>query len=233
MKTKDGRLNKTGATTSKEPLSVLIRQSSGRKPPVKFSSVSVHHRLQAVQLYFITNIVHCLMIRTLTRASSYTWSLTWDCYNLHSMKPKILFLCTGNAFRSQMAEGFARAFFGDIVEVFSAGTIAEGLSKTAVTVMAEEGIDISSQRSKSIDELLSTHSPDSFSLVVTLCGDARDKCPTFPADVKHLHFDIDDITEVYESKDELLKEARRIRDDIKKKLLEIKDTIVSTRQTCG
>ena len=98
-------------------------------------------------------------------------------------KPKVLFLCTGNSCRSQMAEGFARQLRGDQLEPFSAGIEAHGLNPMAVRVMAEVGVDISGQRSKTVDEL----AEDEFDFVVTVCDAARESCPFFPASVAMLH----------------------------------------------
>lgn len=99
---------------------------------------------------------------------------------------KLLFLCTGNSCRSQMAEGWARKLWGNQLEVYSAGTIAKGIDPRAVQVMAEHGINISGQHSKTIAELPSV----TFDLVITLCGDAAETCPIFPgAKVVHHGFD--------------------------------------------
>lgn len=98
-------------------------------------------------------------------------------------KKRILFLCTGNACRSQMAEGFARADRGDLFDAFSAGVEKHGLDPRAVAVMAEAGVDIAGQVSKRVDEL-----PDvAFDYVVTLCGGAKEMCPYFPGPGKPVH----------------------------------------------
>jgi len=91
-------------------------------------------------------------------------------------KMKILFLCTGNSCRSQMAEGWARKLKSDVVEPYSAGIETHGLNPTAVQVMAEAGVDISGQRSKHVDELRDIP----FDFVVTVCGHAHEHCPLFP-----------------------------------------------------
>src|SRR5512136_158977 len=90
-------------------------------------------------------------------------------------KLKVLFLCTGNACRSQMAEGWARALKGDVIKAYSAGTEPHGLDPRAVKVMAEAGVDISGQRSKNVAELTSV----AFDCVVTLCGHANEACPAW------------------------------------------------------
>ncbi len=103
-------------------------------------------------------------------------------------KLNVLFLCTGNSCRSQMAEGWARALLVDRVEAFSAGTRAQGLNPVAVKAMARLGVDISGHSSKSVAEL----ELDRFDLVVTVCDNARDNCPTFPGRAKVIHHAFDD-----------------------------------------
>ena len=93
---------------------------------------------------------------------------------------KVLFLCTGNSCRSQMAEGWTRHFKGDVVEPYSAGIKPHGLDPRAVTVMAEAGVDISGQRSKHVDEVKDIP----FNCVVTVCDRARESCPLFPGRTK-------------------------------------------------
>ena len=100
-----------------------------------------------------------------------------------SKKLKILFLCTGNSCRSQMAEGWTRALKGDAVEVYSAGIETHGLNQTAVEVMAEAGVDISMHVSKHVDTL----SHIAFDAVITVCDNARETCPFFPGAKKMLH----------------------------------------------
>ncbi|RZI48990.1 arsenate reductase (thioredoxin) [Lactococcus kimchii] len=101
--------------------------------------------------------------------------------------PQVYFLCTGNSCRSQMAEGFARKFLPDWT-IASAGVEKHGLNPRAVETMASYGIDISQNQSKVIDREYFNASD----LIVTLCGDAKDKCPLIPAGVKHLHWDLPD-----------------------------------------
>ena len=98
-------------------------------------------------------------------------------------KKKVLFLCTGNSCRSQMAEGWARHYHGEWLEVFSAGVEKHGLNQNAVQVMKEAGIDISAHSSKLLSDL-----PDlSFDLVITVCGNANERCPIFPGKTKVIH----------------------------------------------
>ncbi|MBN1282964.1 MAG: arsenate reductase ArsC [Proteobacteria bacterium] len=127
---------------------------------------------------------------------------------------RILFLCTGNACRSQMAEGWARRLFGDSVEPYSAGIVAAGLDPRAVKVMAEAGMDISGHRSKTLDEL----GDISFDLVVTLCDRARESCPVFPGGVKKIHRSFDDpptFAQGAQGEEEALSHYRRVRDEIR------------------
>jgi arsenate reductase (thioredoxin) len=103
-------------------------------------------------------------------------------------KKRVLFLCTGNSARSQMAEGCLRALAGDRFEVFSAGTIATFVRPQAIAVMKELGIDISHHRSKSVDDLLN----DDFDYVISVCDQANQHCPNFPGVVTRVHWSIDD-----------------------------------------
>ena len=118
-------------------------------------------------------------------------------------RPKVLFLCTGNSCRSQMAEGWARELKSDVMEAHSAGVEPHGIDLLAVAVMAEVGVDISGQRSKDVLGLMDM----SFAYVVTLCGGARETCPVFPGKTKRLHIGFDDppaLAHEAESDDEAL-----------------------------
>ena len=132
-------------------------------------------------------------------------------------KLRVLFLCTGNSCRSQMAEGWARQLRSDSIEAYSAGVEPHGIDPLAVRVMAEAGVDISSQRSKDVLELLDTP----FDYVVTLCGGARESCPVFAGEVKRLHAGFDDPpalareTRELLSNDDVLVIYCRIRDEIR------------------
>jgi arsenate reductase len=125
-------------------------------------------------------------------------------------KPKVLFLCTGNSCRSQMAEGFLRHVAGDSFDVFSAGTDPVGVNPGAVRVMAEKGLDISSQESKGVKPFLGRHFP----YVVTVCDRASEKCPIFPGVVKRIHWSFDDPAHAEGTEDERLEVFRRVRDEI-------------------
>lgn len=125
---------------------------------------------------------------------------------------KIYFLCTGNSCRSQMAEGYAKILLKDEYECRSAGIEKHGLNPYAVEVMAEDGVDISHQESKLIDpEYL-----NSADLIVTLCGDARDRCPTLPTHARSLHWPLIDPAQAKGTHDQKLIVFRQVRNKIKK-----------------
>ncbi len=126
-------------------------------------------------------------------------------------KLKILFLCTGNACRSQMAEGWARHLKGDCIEAFSAGVTPIGVSTKAIKVMAEAGVDISGHTSKHVDDLLGID----FDYVISVCDYAKELCPIFPGDVKTTHKRFDDPYFAEGTTDEVLTEFRRVRDEIR------------------
>ena len=130
---------------------------------------------------------------------------------------RIMFLCTGNSCRSQMAEGFARELGKGLIESYSAGLLAAGVNPRAIAVMKEAGIDISGQKSEEINEdLLST-----MDIVVTLCGNAEEACPYTPPQIKRLHWPIKDPVGTVGTEEEIMQEFRRARDEIKKKMLEL------------
>lgn len=125
---------------------------------------------------------------------------------------KIYFLCTGNSCRSQMAEGYAHSFLPKSdFEIRSAGIETHGLNSRAVQVMSEDGIDISNQTSDLIDMDYFKYAD----LIITLCGDAKDKCPTIPKGVTHVHWDLQDPAQATGSEEEILSEFRKIRNIIK------------------
>ncbi len=133
----------------------------------------------------------------------------------------ILFMCMGNACRSQMAEGYAKQFLPDGWVVLSAGVIASGVHPTAVEVMIEDGINISEQTSNTLGEL-GDISPD---IVITLCDEADEECPAYPGVVQREHWEIDDPILAEGSKDERLKEFRRTRNEIKLKVQELSNQL--------
>ncbi len=129
-------------------------------------------------------------------------------------RARVLFLCTGNSCRSQMAEGWARHLKGGIIEAHSAGIETHGLNPLAVRVMAEVGVDISHQRSKHVDEVKDLP----FDYVVTVCDAAHESCPIFPGRVKVVHVGFDDpprLARGAASEEEALGHYRRVRDEIK------------------
>ncbi|MGB6480346.1 MAG: arsenate reductase ArsC [Candidatus Sulfotelmatobacter sp.] len=125
-------------------------------------------------------------------------------------KPKVLFLCTGNSARSQMAEGYLRHVAGDEFEPLSAGIEPKGLNPLAVEAMGEIGIDISQQRSKDVREFVGQTIP----YVVTVCDNAKRQCPIFPHTYKSLHWGLEDPAEANGSREEKLAAFRRVRDEI-------------------
>ena len=131
------------------------------------------------------------------------------------MKKRVLFLCTANACRSQMAEGLARHFLGDRVEAFSAGTEATVIHPLAVKVMKEIGIDISSHQSKN----LSAFDGQSFDHVITLCGGAYEACPIYFGGAKKIHAGFEDPAQAGGAEEDILCAFRRVRDDIRNWLI--------------
>ena len=129
-------------------------------------------------------------------------------------KKKILFLCTGNSCRSQMAEGWTRHFHGDAMDVYSAGIETHGLNPYAVKVMAEAGVDITSHKSQHIDEFANIQ----LDYVVTVCGHANENCPIFPGKTKVIHVGFDDpptLAKEAKSEEDALNCYRKVRDQIK------------------
>ncbi len=126
------------------------------------------------------------------------------------MRPKVLFLCTGNSARSQMAEGYLRHAAGDRFEAMSAGIEPKGLNPLAVEAMREIGIDISQHRSKDVATLLGQHIP----YVVTVCDHAKERCPTFPGTWKFLHWSLEDPAEAVGTQEDKLRVFRQVRGQI-------------------
>ncbi|ARU60058.1 arsenate reductase (thioredoxin) [Tumebacillus avium] len=125
-------------------------------------------------------------------------------------KPLIYFLCTGNSCRSQIAEGFGKHYGGGDVDVYSAGIETHGLNPRAVQVMSEAGIDISGQTSDRIDPEILNRAD----YVITLCGDANDKCPITPPHVKRLHWGFEDPAKATGSDEEVWAKFQEVRDAI-------------------
>lgn len=129
-------------------------------------------------------------------------------------KLKVLFLCTGNACRSQMSEGWARQLLGEQIEPYSAGVAPHELDPRAVRVMAEAGVDIAAHHAKHVDALADV----AFDAVVTVCDHAAETCPVFPGRVPRLHHSFQDpprLAREARSEDEALAHYRRVRDEIR------------------
>ena len=134
---------------------------------------------------------------------------------MSEQKPTVLILCTGNSARSQMAEGFARALKGDVIDPYSAGVEPHGINPLAVKVMAEAGVDIAQQRSKHVDELKDVP----FDYVVTVCDHANEMCPAFGGKTRRVHVGFDDpprLAQDARSEEEALPHFRRVRDEIRR-----------------
>lgn len=131
-------------------------------------------------------------------------------------KPKVLFLCTGNSARSQMAEAFLRKYGEERYEVFSAGLEPKGIHPYTVRVMDEAGLDLSEQRSKDLKEFLGKIH---FGYLITVCGHADANCPVFPGMGKRLHWPFDDPAAVRGSEAEILEKFREVRDQIEERVI--------------
>jgi arsenate reductase (thioredoxin) len=127
---------------------------------------------------------------------------------------KIMFLCTANSCRSQMAEGFAKEYSRGSIEVYSAGLMAAGVHRRAIAVMKELGIDISGQHSKEINENLLRQ----MDIVITLCGHAEEYCPLTPPEIKRIHWPIRDPVGTSGNEEHIMDDFRRARDEIKEKV---------------
>lgn len=141
-------------------------------------------------------------------------------------KKKLLFLCTGNSCRSQMAEGWAKHLISDSVDAFSAGIETHGLNPNAVVVMEESGIDISDHHSKTLEALESID----FDYVITVCGHAHETCPVFPGNANVIHRGFDDPPKLAQGENDAekaLDHYRRVRDEIRDYVLTIPDTVLN------
>lgn len=125
-------------------------------------------------------------------------------------KPKVLFLCTGNSCRSQMAEGLLRSMAGERMEAYSAGTDPQGINLGAVAAMEELGIDIAGQKSERVDSYLGF----GIDTVITVCDRAATNCPTFPERVRRLHWSFDDPASAQGTDEQRIAVFRRVRDEI-------------------
>jgi arsenate reductase len=130
-------------------------------------------------------------------------------------KKRVLILCTGNSARSQMAEGLLRHDGGDKFEVESAGVISSFVRPQAIEAMSELGIDITDHTSKSVDEFAGQE----FDYVITVCDNAKENCPVFPGRTARIHWSFDDPADAGGSEEEKLAVFRRVRDEIRDKLI--------------
>ena len=141
-------------------------------------------------------------------------------------KLKVLFLCTGNSCRSQIAEGWTRHLKGDVIEAYSAGVETHGLNPNAVQVMAEAGVDISNHKSQHINEFNDIQ----LDVVITVCGHANEHCPVFPGKTKVIHVGFDDppkLANEASTAQEALDSYRRVRDEIKAFVQTLPESITS------
>lgn len=132
------------------------------------------------------------------------------------MKKRILFLCTHNSCRSQMAEALANHYLSDRCQAFSAGTEATRVNPLAIRALSELGIDTSHQYSKTLDEFAG----ENFDYVITLCGDANEKCPLFFGGVKRMQIGFHDPSKTIGTDEEIMADFRRVRDEIKATLVD-------------
>lgn len=133
---------------------------------------------------------------------------------------RVLILCTGNSARSQMAEGLLRHDAGNAFEVFSGGTKPTNVRPEAIAVMREAGIDISGHRSKSVDEFAG----QDFGYVITVCDNAKESCPVFPAKTTRIHWSIEDPAAVQGSEEDRMAAFRHIRDELRMRLRRFAET---------
>ena len=145
---------------------------------------------------------------------------------------RVLFLCTGNSCRSQMAEGWARALHPDRIDVYSAGTAPHGIDPRAVRAMEEAGVDISGQSSRRLQELPSLD----FDYVVTVCGHAREHCPVFPGRARLLHVGFEDppaLARDAVTEEEALDHYRRVRDEIEAFVRRLPEALAAAEAHAG
>jgi len=133
----------------------------------------------------------------------------------------ILFLCTGNSCRSQMAEGWARAIGGDRIVAQSAGIEAHGKNPRAIAVMAEAGVDISGQASTIVNDTMIGDA----NVVVTVCGHADEVCPALPPAIKKIHWPLTDPAKASGTEDEILAEFRATRDEVRRRVAKLIDSL--------
>ncbi len=127
------------------------------------------------------------------------------------MSKNVLVLCTGNSCRSQMAEGYLRFFAGNKAKIFSAGVEKHGVNPTAIKIMKEDGIDISKHTSNLVDEYLNID----FDYIITVCDNAKERCPYFPGKAKRFHYNFPDPSKTKGTEEEILTHFRQVREMIK------------------
>jgi arsenate reductase len=136
------------------------------------------------------------------------------------MSKKVLVLCTGNSCRSQIAEGYLRYFAGEKAEIYSAGVETHGVNPRAIATMKEEGIDISNHTSNNIDEYKNIP----FDFVITVCDNAKERCPYFPTKAKMFHYNFPDPAKATGTEEEIKQQFRQVRQQIKDYCKEFIDT---------
>lgn len=141
-------------------------------------------------------------------------------------KIKVLFLCTGNSCRSQMAEGWARHLKGNIIDAYSAGIRPVGVSSRAIQVMAEAGVDISKHKSRHLDEF----SEIDFDYVITLCDNVAENCPAFTGKAKMFHRPFEDPYFATGSEEDIMETFRRVRNDIRKFIEAMPDNLKNSEK---
>ena len=140
-------------------------------------------------------------------------------------KLNVLFLCTGNSCRSQMAEGWARHIKDDVIEAFSAGVCPVGVNKTAIDVMKEAGVDISNHRSRHVEDF----SEIDFDYVITVCDNAKEHCPVFPSKCKTIHHMFADPSFVIGTKEEVMNAFRITRDLIRDYIMTMPESLQQSK----
>jgi arsenate reductase len=146
-------------------------------------------------------------------------------------KLKVLFLCTGNSCRSQMAEGWTKKLKGNVIEPYSVGIETHGMNPNAVKVMAEAGVDISTHRSKHLDAVKDID----FDFVVTVCDNAHENCPIFPGKTRQVHIGFDDppkLAKNAKTEEEALNVYRRVRDEIKDFVRTLPEALFKENEKC-
>jgi arsenate reductase len=140
-------------------------------------------------------------------------------------KKRVLIHCTGNSARSQMAEGLLRHMAGDAVSVFSAGVEPSLVRPQAVAAMRERGIDITGQHSKAVDEFAGQQ----FDYVITVCDNARERCPVFPVETERIHWSFDDPAKAEGDEEAVLAVFRRVRVEIENRLRQFSEKVTSDK----